>query len=107
MANQLKVADVLAIQTLVERGWSYRRIARELGVHRETVARHAPKPAKAPTGSDPPDGIGKADSSGSGDSKPATSARRVSGPVAPTRSDCEPHHDLILGLLDRGLSAQW
>ncbi len=70
MANQLKVAKVLSIQALHERGWSQRRIARELGIHRETVARYlqetsksagaptgpverAPdsKPAKAPTGS--------------------------------------------------------
>jgi hypothetical protein len=73
MAYQLKVADVLAIRALVERGWSYRRIARELSVHRHTVARYArgedlpgPKPTKAPTGSDPPGGAGKADLSGSG-----------------------------------------
>lgn len=84
MANQLKMAQALAIQALVERGWSYRRIARELGVHRETVARYAreggwtgSKPAKAPTG-DP----------------------------ASRRSTCEPHRELIEGMLDRGLSAQ-
>lgn len=119
MANQLKVADVLAIRALVERGWSYRRIARELGVHRETVSRYArgedvgpSKPAKAPTGSDPPSGVEKGDSSGSvRSSKPATSAHRlleaeVAGVPGVTRSDCEPHRELILGLLDQGLSAQ-
>ena len=37
MANQLKMAKINAILTLRERGWSCRRIARELGVHRETV----------------------------------------------------------------------
>ena len=67
MANQLKVAKVLSIRTLHDQGWSQRRIARELGVHRDTVARHlkknaesgeaAPrpgdsKPAKAPPGSE-------------------------------------------------------
>jgi transposase len=103
MANQLKVADVLAIRALVERGWSYRRIARELGVHRETVARYASKPAKAPTGADPPGAVENADSAGS---KPATSAHRVPGGEAPTRSDCEPHRELILSLLGEGLSAQ-
>ena len=54
MANQLKVAKVLSIQTLHAQGWSQRRIARELGIHRDTVARHlgeSSKPAKAPTGS--------------------------------------------------------
>ncbi len=40
MANVLKMAKVHSIQTLHARGWSQRRIARELGVHRETVARY-------------------------------------------------------------------
>ena len=40
MANQIKEAKVLSIKTLHERGWSQRRIARELGVNRETVARY-------------------------------------------------------------------
>jgi len=38
MANQLKMAVVNAILTLQKRGWSQRRIARELGINRETVA---------------------------------------------------------------------
>ena len=114
MANQLKVADVLAIQALAKRGWSYRRIARELGVHRETVSRYArgpdsgdSKPAKAPTGSDPPDGVGNAGGSGSDrDSKPATSAHWDPVPEVASRSQCEPHRALILEMLDRDLSAQ-
>ncbi len=59
MANRLKMADVSAIRVLLERGWSYRKIARELGIHRETVARYASaddatdsKPAKVTTGSE-------------------------------------------------------
>ena len=40
MANRLKAATVHSILTLRQRGWSYRRIARELGIHRETVARY-------------------------------------------------------------------
>ena len=54
MSNQLKVAKVLSIQALRAQGWSQRRIARELGIHRETVARYlgeSSKPATAPTGS--------------------------------------------------------
>jgi len=83
MVNQLKVAKVLSIQALHAQGWSQRRIARELGIHRETVARHlgqASKPAKAPIGS----ADGEVDSKpakappGSGDgealSKPATAS---------------------------------
>ena len=57
MANQLTMADIQAILTLHQRGWRNRRIARELNVDRETVAKYirasacVPKPAKAPTGS--------------------------------------------------------
>ncbi len=51
------MAKIDAIQALYQRGWSYRRIAKELGVHRDTVARQiqlqqaAAKPARAPIGS--------------------------------------------------------
>ena len=40
MANRLKMAQQKAIEALHEQGWSQRRIARELGVHRETVGRY-------------------------------------------------------------------
>ena len=56
MANQLTMADIQAILTLHQRGWRIRRIARELNVDRETVAKYirasacVPKPAKAPIG---------------------------------------------------------
>jgi transposase len=57
MANQLKMALIETIATLHRRGWSQRRIARELDIDRETVGRYlrmaesAPKPAIAPSGS--------------------------------------------------------
>lgn len=57
MANQLTMADIQAILTLHQRGWRNRRIARELSIDRETVAKYirasacVPKPAKAPIGS--------------------------------------------------------
>ena len=41
MANQIKMATSASIVELYERGWSKRRIARELGLDRETVARKA------------------------------------------------------------------
>ncbi len=59
MANQLTMAKVKSILALREQGWSCRRIARELGVHRGTVARYVrqaragPKPANLLTGSEP------------------------------------------------------
>jgi transposase len=40
MANRLKMATVQSILSLHARGWSQRRIARELGVNRESVSRH-------------------------------------------------------------------
>jgi transposase len=82
MANQLKMAEVQAILALVRRGWSFRRIARELGVHRETVSRYARREAEP--------------------SKPA-----ISTPGSPGRGSlCEPFRDTIITKLDQGLSAQ-
>jgi len=68
MANRLKMAKTQSILTLHQAGWSKRRIARELRIHRDTVRRHLElelkaqampaveqaKPAKAPPGSSAP-----------------------------------------------------
>ena len=59
--NQLKMDIQQTIGRLSRGGWSQRRIARELGIDRETVARYrrlmrqaeAPKPAIPPAGSEP------------------------------------------------------
>ncbi len=40
MANRLKMANIHAIIGLLEQGWSYRRIARDLGIDRDTVAKY-------------------------------------------------------------------
>ena len=58
--NQLKMDIQQAISSLSRSGWSQRRIARELGINRETVARHRrlaqpaaePNPAIPPAGSE-------------------------------------------------------
>lgn len=62
MSNQLKVAMQQQIKALHDLGWSFRRIARELGIHRDTVARYVhlardgdPKPAKVTPGSEAPE----------------------------------------------------
>ena len=39
MGNYLEMADRRQILALLELGWSYRRIERETGIYRETVAR--------------------------------------------------------------------
>jgi transposase len=115
MANHLSMATSDYILTLHQRGWSQRRIARELNVDRETVARHlqdhagASKPANAPIGS------GTAEP----DSKPANApigssvagqAQQAAVPAGLQRSgrgsDCEPWRTIILSKLEQGLSAQ-
>ena len=87
MANGLKMAVKHAMTELLERGWSHRRIARELGVHRETVARYEglrkSKPAISTPGSDPP---------------PPRSCGR--------RSYCESVADIIRSKLDQGLEGR-
>ncbi len=114
MANVLKMADQAAIIGLWRRGWSQRRIARETGIHRETVGRYvrlaraglcpgAPgwdgaKPAISTPGSvarDGPDGTTQADP------KPAN-LTAGSG----RRSLCEPFQEIIEGKVEAGLSAQ-
>ncbi len=119
MANVLSMADSAAILGLWRRGWSQRRIARETGIHRETVGRYirraqqggsddgqskpaistpgsvrdrpepdGSKPANAPTGSDPP--------------KPAISTLGSAG----RRSLCDPLSEIIVPMVEVGLSAQ-
>src|SRR5215470_9825783 len=59
MANRLKVAMIETILRLHQRGWSNRRIARELGIDRGTVARQirtfkaSPNAATVLIGSEP------------------------------------------------------
>ena len=56
--NQLNVSLQNSITTLAAKGWSARKIARELGVHLETVGRYLQpttsksKPANPPIGSE-------------------------------------------------------
>ena len=56
MGNYLKMSDKRRVLALLELGWPYRRIERETGVRRETIARYdprrRPKAAKVSTGSD-------------------------------------------------------
>jgi len=66
MANLLKVAVVNTIVALRQRGWSLRRIARELGIHRDTVARQVRLAQAKGAGQNPPN-----PPAGSGPPKPA------------------------------------
>jgi len=86
--NDLKMADRQRILALLELGWSYRRIQRETGVYRETVARYDPrresKPAKVSTG-------------------PTANATGVS---TGSQSVCEPYRHIIEAAVAKGLTAQ-
>src|SRR6185312_1698023 len=77
--NRLTVSHQHSIHTLHALGWSARRIARELGVHRETVGRELrrSKPAKVTAGSD-----------------------------GRSRSQCEEWRSIITESLQAGLSAR-
>ena len=123
MANLLKMAISETIRTLHRRGWSQRRIAAELGINRETVARHLrqadppPKPANAPPGSEGADGAAKPANAptGSEEAHGALQTRALRLPArrlirsltaAGRASGCEPWRELIAAKCDLGLSAQ-
>ena len=117
MANRLKMALIETILTLHRRRWSQRRIARELNIHRETVARHLreasgqSKPAKAPIGSELADGNSKPAKAPIGSEAVAKEAptEATVGAEADSvlsRSLCEPWRDIILDKLQAGLTAQ-
>jgi len=87
MANRLKMVTVEAILTLLARGRPQRRIARELGVDRETVGRYARLVRQQATAAGPP---GARDSAveppvvqGPGPSKPANTPIRSAVLVNP------------------------
>ena len=108
MSNVLKVSHQEAIKSLHRKGWSWRRIARELGINRRTARRYArtkladptPGPAEACeskcTISTPGSGEGSGPKCGT-DSPPGHSGRK---------SRCEPLAGPIAGKVEAGLSAQ-
>lgn len=128
MTNMLKMATAQQIGVLFAQGWSRRRIARELGLDRETVSRRlreAPtdsKPAKAPTGFQ---AGARTELSAQSDqheaslqgqpglvaARPDDPARIEVSPAEPvigagSRSDCANWRETILALVEQGLSAQ-
>ena len=120
MANHLGMAQVQAIQALRARGWSFRRIGRELGVHRDTVARYvrlaeAGLPAMDATRSADEESPGAAQnrpnlptgSDGQNRPNPPTgSGSRPPGHESGPTSLCEPYRAAIMEGLDQGLSYQ-
>lgn len=102
MANYLKMTRVSAILTLKQHGWSQRRIARELGIHPDTVGkyvrlcREGAKQVEAPIGS----AVSKQVKAPSG-SEPTSADDSEQG-----RSQCEPFREVIKAKLKLGLTAQ-
>lgn len=121
--NQLKMDIQQTISTLSHGGWSQRRIARELGIDRETVARYRrlarpveeAKPAIPPTGSEPvaganpaivPPGLEVTAVPSQPPSEPPNPAISPTGSKPGRVSHCEPFETFIKAGLDAGLSAQ-
>ena len=127
MANVLKMALQQAIVALWRRGWSFRRIADELGVHRETVSRYVrleadtvgaqvdtpSKPAKVTAGNEASDGPKPAKVTAGNEASDGPKPAKVTAGLRPdkagnpaSRSRCEPLRALIQEKLDAELSAQ-
>jgi transposase len=107
MSNTLKMVISQAVIGLLEKGWSYRKIARELNINRETVSKYdqkrkeeESKPAISPTGSEM-----------ESNSKPAISPtgdfKEIQHKKPPGRpSQSAEYSEIIQKKLELGLSAQ-
>lgn len=130
MPNYLKMELINAILALRKRGWSKRRIARELNIDRHTVRRYLREDAKSPAIPIPGDSASPAEAPEetpprptAGDSRSETENHPLSTPgsAAPGRcglgdgavqkssgrpSKCDPHAEAIRVKLEQGLTAQ-
>ena len=121
--NQLKMDIQQTINTLSRGGWSQRRIARELGIDRETVARYRrlarqveePNPTIPPAGSElagvpnpaiVPPGPEGATVPSHPPAEPPNPAISPTGSKPGRVSHCEPFESVIQAGLEGGLSAQ-
>jgi transposase len=101
MVNEVKMGVRDAILGLFGQGWTRRRIARELGVNRRTVARYvalAKKESKCTTNPTP------------GADRPVEAEFEGQAPAPPEfpgpSSKCEPFRETIIAKLGAGLTAQ-
>ena len=103
MSNVLKVSKQETIQTLFEKGWSLRRIAKELGLNRRTVSGYASKCTREVTAGS--GGESKCTTQVStGSSEAAVVGKAVVG--ARAKSRCEGLSAVIEEKVGKGLSAQ-
>ncbi len=116
MANYLKMAQVQVILQLKERGWSNRRISRELDIDRGTVShyvnQHKQQGDCSQEAAESTVGVTGEDSNDASldNSKPAkapsgTEAAGIQVPPGST-SQCVSYHDSIVSKLKKELSAQ-
>lgn len=91
--NVLKVSLQQSIQVLHARGWSRRRIARELGIHRKTVAGYVAE-SKLPIST-----------AGSAEADPAKAAISTAGSPSGRISLCREYLPTITAAVRAGLSA--
>ena len=106
MPNRLKMSKSQSILALRQQGWSLVRIARELGIHRQTVARHIREHAKAtPASTGSVDRKSTQAPTGSTAGKSTEAPRRADAQNV-RRSDCEPLREVIEKKLDQGLNAR-
>jgi hypothetical protein len=109
MSNSLKVSLQPTIYSLDDRGWSRRRIARELGIDRETVGRYLrlAKPAISTTGLEEVGEVKPAISiAGFEQADEAEPAISTAGNGVGRKSQCEPLAEVIKAKAELGLSAQ-
>lgn len=112
MANQLTVEAIQNIRALKEQGWSQRRIARELGVDRETVRRYwseggSSKPATLSTPGNEGGVVSPTPAADAPDRVAGTAAGSGVGEKDTGRpGHCQPFAALIEAKLALGLSAQ-
>lgn len=106
MANLKSMAVRASILTLSALKWTKSRIARELGIHRETVARcirlAAASSAEAELAGSKP----SIPPPGSEGAKPSIPPAGFLGPEPGRRSQCEPLRAVIEAKVDAGLTAQ-
>lgn len=98
MSNQLNMAQINSIRTLLERGWSQRKVGRELGINRSTVARYVRLFAEEDS---------KAANSTPGSPIEPIPKQAISTPgVSGRQSTCQEFSDDIIKKLEDGLSAK-
>ena len=109
MARRLKMAEINAIEGLLLKGWSHRKIAKAVGVDRETVSRYSKLMAERSNAAISMTGVETNPAislTGSGDSNPAISVTGKWSHKQGRKSECEPYREVIERKVTEGLTAQ-